>query len=186
MQVDGIKPQIHYLLEHLPDWFEKVDPTEIPAALWNQNNNTPEQLAGDDAVGPDCLDQLNEQLPIIPSGWILRRVGVLLILDCREPPLDIFSTHPQCQCTSGAAIGQSDNRRPNLVIVSPMIGPRAISLLRSCTLTGLRFLVSLALQHHHGLKQGDCKNAFCQGILPPDKVTIVRPPSGDPDVLGAV
>ena len=28
---------------------------------------------------------------------------------------------------------------------------------------------------------GDCKNAFCQGILPPDEVTIVRPPSGDPD-----
>jgi len=45
----------------------------------------------------------------------------------------------------------------------------------------LRFLVSLAVQHRRGLKQGDCKNAFCQGILPPEEVTIVRPPSGDPD-----
>jgi hypothetical protein len=45
----------------------------------------------------------------------------------------------------------------------------------------LRFLVSLAVQHRCGLKQGDCKNAFCQGILPPEEVTIVRPPSGDPD-----
>jgi hypothetical protein len=45
----------------------------------------------------------------------------------------------------------------------------------------LRFLVSLAVQHRHGLKQGDCKNAFCHGDLPPDEVTIVRPPSGDPD-----
>jgi hypothetical protein len=37
------------------------------------------------------------------------------------------------------------------------------------------------VQHHCGLKQGDCKNAFCQGILPPEEVKIVRPPSGDPD-----
>ena len=45
----------------------------------------------------------------------------------------------------------------------------------------LRYLVSLAVQHRRGLKQGDCKNAFCQGILPPEEITIVRPPSGDPD-----
>jgi hypothetical protein len=45
----------------------------------------------------------------------------------------------------------------------------------------LHFLVSLAVQHRRGLKQGDCKNAFCQGILPPEEVTIVCPPSGDPD-----
>jgi hypothetical protein len=31
------------------------------------------------------------------------------------------------------------------------------------------------------LKQGDCKNAFCQGILPPEEITIVWPPSGDQD-----
>jgi hypothetical protein len=45
----------------------------------------------------------------------------------------------------------------------------------------LHFLVSLAVQHRRGLKQGDCKNAFCQGILPPEEVTIVCPPSGDVD-----
>jgi hypothetical protein len=45
----------------------------------------------------------------------------------------------------------------------------------------LRFLVSLGIQHPHGLKQGDCKNAFCPGILPPEEVMIVCPPSGDPD-----
>jgi hypothetical protein len=45
----------------------------------------------------------------------------------------------------------------------------------------LRYLVSLAVQHCCGLKQGDCKNAFCQGILPPEEITIIRPPSGDPD-----
>jgi hypothetical protein len=45
----------------------------------------------------------------------------------------------------------------------------------------LHFLVSMAVQHRCPLCQGDCKNAFCQGILPPDKVTIVSPPSGDPD-----
>ena len=37
------------------------------------------------------------------------------------------------------------------------------------------------VQHPRGLKQGDCKNAFCQGILPKEEVTIVCPLSGDPD-----
>ena len=46
----------------------------------------------------------------------------------------------------------------------------------------LRFLVSMAIQHRCPLRQGDCKNAFCQGILPADEVTIVRPPAGAPDV----
>jgi hypothetical protein len=45
----------------------------------------------------------------------------------------------------------------------------------------LRFLVSLAVEKRRPLRQGDCKNAFCQGILPPDEITIVRPPSGDPE-----
>jgi hypothetical protein len=45
----------------------------------------------------------------------------------------------------------------------------------------LRFLVSLLAQHRRGLQQGDCKNAFCQGILPPEETTIIRPSSGEPD-----
>jgi hypothetical protein len=45
----------------------------------------------------------------------------------------------------------------------------------------LRLIVSMAVQQHHTLKQGNCKNAFCQGILPPDEITIVKPPIGDPD-----
>ncbi len=45
----------------------------------------------------------------------------------------------------------------------------------------LRFFVSLAVQCRRGLKQGNCKNAFCQRILLPEEITIVRPPWGDPD-----
>ena len=45
----------------------------------------------------------------------------------------------------------------------------------------LRFLISLAAQQRRGLKQGNCKHAFCQGVLPPEEITIVRPLSGDPD-----
>jgi hypothetical protein len=37
------------------------------------------------------------------------------------------------------------------------------------------------VQYRRGLKQGDCKNAFCLGILPPEEVTVVCPPSSDPD-----
>jgi hypothetical protein len=45
----------------------------------------------------------------------------------------------------------------------------------------LRFLTSLTVEKRRALRQGDCKNAFCHGILPPEETTIVRPPSGDPD-----
>ena len=45
----------------------------------------------------------------------------------------------------------------------------------------LRFLTSLAVEKRRALRQGDCKNAFCHGILPPEETTIVRPPAGDPD-----
>ena len=46
----------------------------------------------------------------------------------------------------------------------------------------LRLLTSLAVERRRVLKQGDCNNAFCQSHLPPDETTIIRPPSGDPDV----
>jgi hypothetical protein len=45
--------------------------------------------------------------------------------------------------------------------------------------TAVRHSHSLAVQHCCGLKQGNCKNTFCQGVLPLEEVTIVRPPSGD-------
>ena len=45
----------------------------------------------------------------------------------------------------------------------------------------LRFLTSLAVEKRRALRQGDCKNAFCHGVLPPEEITIVRPPAGDPD-----
>ncbi len=45
----------------------------------------------------------------------------------------------------------------------------------------LRLLVSMAVERRCTLKHGDCKNAFCQGILPPDEVAIVKPPIGDPN-----
>ena len=44
----------------------------------------------------------------------------------------------------------------------------------------LCFLTSLAVNHHRTLKQGDVKNAFCNSDLPPEKVTIVRPPIVNP------
>ena len=45
----------------------------------------------------------------------------------------------------------------------------------------LRLIISMAVEQCHTLKQGDCKNTFCQGILSPDKITIVKLPIGDPD-----
>ena len=43
-----------------------------------------------------------------------------------------------------------------------------------------RLLVSMAVEDGRVLKQGDCKNAFCQPEMPDDEITIVRPPKGCP------
>ncbi len=59
-------------------------------------------------------------------------------------------------------------------------GRRAKILLLSFE-DSLRFLTSMAVASHCPLHQGDCKNAFCQGILPPDEITIVQPPHGNPE-----
>jgi hypothetical protein len=45
----------------------------------------------------------------------------------------------------------------------------------------LHFHVSMAVNAHRPLCQGNCKNAFCQGILPGDKIAIVCPPPGNPE-----
>lgn len=45
---------------------------------------------------------------------------------------------------------------------------------------GSRLLVSMAIEDGRRLKQGDCKNAFCNGILPDDEICIVKPPVGCP------
>ena len=44
----------------------------------------------------------------------------------------------------------------------------------------LRYIASLAVQKRRLLKQGDCKNMFCDGDLLENGVAIVRPPNGDP------
>ena len=46
----------------------------------------------------------------------------------------------------------------------------------------MRLFLSFAVEQQRVLKQVDFKNAFCQGILPPDKITIVKPPIGDPEL----
>jgi hypothetical protein len=45
----------------------------------------------------------------------------------------------------------------------------------------MQLMVSLAVEKRRTLKQGDCKIAFCQGVLPDDEITIVKPPIGNPD-----
>ncbi len=45
----------------------------------------------------------------------------------------------------------------------------------------MRLTVSMAVEQHQTLQQGDCKNAFCQSILPPDEIAIIKPPTRDPD-----
>ena len=46
--------------------------------------------------------------------------------------------------------------------------------------TGARLLLSMAVNDGRKLKQGDCKLAFCNGILPEDEICIVKPPPNCP------
>ena len=48
------------------------------------------------------------------------------------------------------------------------------------TSTSSCLLVSMAIQDGRIMKQGDCKNVFCQPSLPDDELTVVRPPKGCP------
>ncbi len=69
------------------------------------------------------------------------------------------------------ALGNNENRiwtKPEKY--APVLQPDTMCL-----------LVSMAVERRRTLKQGNCKNAFCQGILPKDKITIVKPPIGNPD-----
>ena len=43
-----------------------------------------------------------------------------------------------------------------------------------------RYLLSLAIKNKHVLRQGDVKNAFCNGRLPEDETVVIRPPKGCP------
>jgi hypothetical protein len=45
----------------------------------------------------------------------------------------------------------------------------------------MHLMISMAGECSRTLRQGNCKNAFCQGILPDNKITIVKPPIGDPN-----
>jgi hypothetical protein len=44
----------------------------------------------------------------------------------------------------------------------------------------VRLLTAIAVHNKRTVKQGDCKFAFIQASLPPDKLTIVKPPIGYP------
>ena len=48
------------------------------------------------------------------------------------------------------------------------------------TQTQFRILLSLALKDNRYLRQGDVKNAFCNGLLPEDELVVVKPPVGCP------
>eukprot|EP00957_Ditylum_brightwellii_P107196 8179584-Ditylum_brightwellii.AAC.1 len=54
--------------------------------------------------------------------------------------------------------------------------PRALVITQMQVL----LLVSMAVSHKRVLKQVDCCNAFCHGVLPEDEVVIVKPPSRCP------
>ena len=114
MQLDSVEPAIHYPFEHLPNQLKESNPTVVPPTLRYQNSCASKQLAGDNAMGPDRLNQLNEQLPILPFSLIPLTLRVLLLQDALKPHLNMLGTHALgSPCT---AIRQSPCSSPNLAI----------------------------------------------------------------------
>jgi hypothetical protein len=104
MQLDSIEPAIHYPFEHLPNRLEKSNPTVVPSTLWYQSNYAPKELAGDDAMGPDCLNQYNEQPPILPFSLIPLAFRVILLQDAPKPHLNMFGTPIHVYWLSGKTL----------------------------------------------------------------------------------
>ena len=46
--------------------------------------------------------------------------------------------------------------------------------------SSLRLMTYMAVGDKRVLQQGNCKNAFCQSILPEDECMVIRPPAGNP------
>ncbi len=114
MQLDGIQSVINHLLDALPNGLQKPNPTVIPPAFWNQNNDGPKKLAWDHAVGPRCLNQSNKKGPTIPCVFSSLAFRVLLPSHVVEPLLVVFSAH--AGCTRRSAVGELANCLPQLAV----------------------------------------------------------------------
>ncbi len=110
VQLDGFQSMVDNPLNALPDRLQKPDPTVIPAAFRDQNNNYPKKLAWNGVVSPGRLDQLNKETPTIPCTVNAVAFRVLLPLHAIEPLPDVFSTH--AKCTHRLAIGKLANYLP--------------------------------------------------------------------------
>ncbi len=107
MQLDGIQLVVNHLLNSLPNGLQKSDPTLIPPAFWDQNNNGPKKLAWDHAMGPHCLNQSYEEVPTIPCTFSSTAFWVLFPLHVVEPFLDVFGMH--VGCTRRSVVGELAN-----------------------------------------------------------------------------
>jgi len=102
MQLNDVEPAVYDALKHLPYRLKQPDPTVVTPAFWYQNNYAPKHLAGDDAMGPDRLDQLNKKPPIIPiSRKVPLALRVFLLQRGPKPRLNMLGTHARgSPCTA--------------------------------------------------------------------------------------
>ena len=92
------------------------------------------------------------------------------------PTLNLFSIKPD--------MGGNPNRAKSKIVALSNLERRVWSredkyapVLSS---TVARLLVSMAVKDGCRLEQADCNNTFCNGILPEDKICIVKPPANCP------
>jgi hypothetical protein len=115
----------------------------------------------------DCFEIISEE----EYQSILRSTGKRAI-----PSMCIFTVKKD-------SIGRPCRAKSRIVVLGnkdPREWTKADCFAPVVSLPVVRMLTALAVQHKRTLKQGDCKLAFVQATLPPEELTVVKPPVGCP------
>ncbi len=84
---------VDHSLDHLPNEFQELNAMVVSASFWNKDDYDPKKWARDDAVGQGCLDQMGNELPIIPITRSSLAIEVFLPLYTLEPVFYVLSAH---------------------------------------------------------------------------------------------
>jgi len=115
----------------------------------------------------ECFDIISEE----EYQALLRKTGTRAI-----PSMCVFTIKRD-------SLGKPARAKSRIVVLGnkdPREWTKADCFAPVVSLPTVRLFTALAVKHRTVLKQGDCKLAFVQAVLPEKELTIVKPPPGCP------
>ena len=149
-------------------------PENLQQALANNNPNNKIWNASYDGEynGLDNLDVFTEITTEQYKEYLVKYGEKAAFI----PTINLFSIKPD--------MDESPNRAKSRIValgnLERRIWSREDKYAPVLSSTATRLLTSMAVDDGCRLKQADCKNAFCNGILPEDEICIVKPPANCP------